>query len=75
VTARCPHLFHICRTRGLAAKPALELLISNPLDLRVPVVPSLDKWGLEPLVLYAHLSRVRLFRALGLGCLRVSLTW
>jgi hypothetical protein len=47
VTTRCPRLFYICRTHGLAAKPALELLISNPLDSRVPVPPTLAKRGLE----------------------------
>jgi hypothetical protein len=50
VTARCPRLFYICRTHGLAAKPTLELLISNPLDSTVPVAPTLAKRGFEPLV-------------------------
>jgi hypothetical protein len=32
------------------AEPTLELLISNPLNLRAPVVPTLDEWDLRPLV-------------------------
>jgi hypothetical protein len=48
-TARCPRLFYICRTHRLAAEPALELLISNSLDSRVLVAPTLAKRGLEPL--------------------------
>jgi hypothetical protein len=50
VTARCPRLFYICRIHGPMDKPALELLISNPLDSRVPVAPTLAKRGMEPLV-------------------------
>jgi hypothetical protein len=48
VAARCPRLIYIYRAHGLVAKPALELLISNPLDSRVSVVPTLAKRGLEP---------------------------
>jgi hypothetical protein len=50
VVARCPRLGYICRIRGFAAEPALELLISNPLDLRVPVAPTLTERDLKPLV-------------------------
>jgi hypothetical protein len=50
VVARCPHFVYICRIHGFAAKPTLELLISNPLDSRVPVAPTLAKRGLKPLV-------------------------
>jgi hypothetical protein len=49
VTARCPRLFYICKTRGLAAEPTLKLLISNPPDSRVSVAPILTERGLEPL--------------------------
>jgi hypothetical protein len=48
VAAWCPCLIYICRAHGLAAGPALELLISNPLDSRVSVAPTLAKQGLEP---------------------------
>jgi hypothetical protein len=50
VTARSPHLIYICRTHGLAAKPTLELLISNPLESRAPVAPALTKRAPGPLV-------------------------
>jgi hypothetical protein len=48
VAARCPRLIYIYRAHGLADEPALELLISNPLDSRVSVAPTLAKRGLEP---------------------------
>jgi hypothetical protein len=50
MAARCSRLVYICRTRGFVAKPALELLISNPLYSRVPVAPTIAKQGLKPLV-------------------------
>jgi hypothetical protein len=50
VVARCPRLFYICRTRGLAVKPAPELLISNPLESRAPVVPAFVERVSRPLV-------------------------
>jgi hypothetical protein len=55
VAARFPHLSYICRIHGFAAKPALELLISNPLDLRIPMPPTLAERGLEPLVSMCNL--------------------
>jgi hypothetical protein len=33
----------------VVADPTLELLISNPLNLRASVVLTLDEWGLSPL--------------------------
>jgi hypothetical protein len=42
--------FYICRAHGLAAEPALELLISNPLKSKAPVVPTLAERALRPLV-------------------------
>jgi hypothetical protein len=53
--AHCPHLGHICRTRRVVAEPTLELLISNPLNLRAPVAPTLDEWDLRPLVSFRTL--------------------
>jgi hypothetical protein len=50
VAARCPHLIYICRAHGLVAEPALELLISNPLEPRAPVAPSLVERVSRPLV-------------------------
>jgi hypothetical protein len=50
MAARCPRLGYICRICGSAAEAALELLISNPLDSRAPVAPSLVEWDLRPLV-------------------------
>jgi hypothetical protein len=50
MAARCASLGYICRIRGFAAEPALELLISNHLDSRVPVVPTLTEQELKPLV-------------------------
>jgi hypothetical protein len=32
------------------AEPTLELLISNHLNLRASVVPTLDEWDLRPLI-------------------------
>jgi hypothetical protein len=32
------------------AEPTLELLISNPLNLRASVAPTLDEWELRPLI-------------------------
>jgi hypothetical protein len=43
VAARCPRLSYICRVRGYAVEPTLELLISNPLESRAPVVPALTE--------------------------------
>jgi hypothetical protein len=50
VAVRCPRLFYICRTHGLAAKTAIELLISNPLESRTPVAPALIERVSGPLV-------------------------
>jgi hypothetical protein len=50
VAARCPRLSYICRVRGFAAEPALELLISNPPDSRAPVAPALTERVSRPLV-------------------------
>jgi hypothetical protein len=33
----------------VVAEPTLELLISNPLNLRASVVATFDEWGLSPL--------------------------
>jgi hypothetical protein len=32
------------------AEPTLELLISNPLNLRASVAPTFDEWDLTPLI-------------------------
>jgi hypothetical protein len=32
------------------AEPTLELLISNPLNLRASVAPTFDEWDLSPLI-------------------------
>jgi hypothetical protein len=61
MAARCPSLGYICRIRGFAAEPALELLISNHLDSRVPVVPTLTERDLKPLVSIRTLRRSSLF--------------
>jgi hypothetical protein len=45
-----PRLVYICRVRGFAAESALELLISNPPDLRAPVAPALTERVSRPLV-------------------------
>jgi hypothetical protein len=50
VSVRCPRLGCICRIRGFAAELTLELLISNPIDSRAPVAPTLTEWDLRPLV-------------------------
>jgi hypothetical protein len=50
VVARCPRLIYICGAHGLAAKPALELLISNLLESRAPVAPALVERVSRPLV-------------------------
>jgi hypothetical protein len=50
VAARHPRLGYIYKICGFAAEPALELLISNPLDLRVPVAPTPAERDLNPLV-------------------------
>jgi hypothetical protein len=50
VAARCPRLVYICRVRGFAAEPALELLISNTLYSRAPVAPALTERVSRPLV-------------------------
>jgi hypothetical protein len=42
--------FYVCRTRGLAVEPAHELLISNPLESRAPVMPALAEQASRPLV-------------------------
>jgi hypothetical protein len=50
VAVGCPRLIFICRARELAAKLALELLISNPLESRAPVAPALAERFSRPLV-------------------------
>jgi hypothetical protein len=50
VVAGCPRLFYICRTRALAVEPVHELLISNPLESRAPVAPTLVEQVSRPLV-------------------------
>jgi hypothetical protein len=57
---------YICRTRGLAAEPTLELLINNPLESRVPVAPALTKRASRPLV-GNYTLRGSSFSSLGLG--------
>jgi hypothetical protein len=50
VASGCPHLIYICSAYGLAAEPALELLISNPLESWAPAAPALIEWVSRPLV-------------------------
>jgi hypothetical protein len=50
VAARRPRLVYIFRMRRVVAEPTLELLISNPLDLRASVAPAFDEWDLTPLI-------------------------
>jgi hypothetical protein len=50
VASGCPCLGCICRIRGFVAESALELLISNLLDLRAPVEPALIEGDSRPLV-------------------------
>jgi hypothetical protein len=57
VAAGCPPLFSICRARGLLVDPVLELLISNPLELRAPVAPALAERASRPLVGNCTLQR------------------
>jgi hypothetical protein len=66
VIARCPRLFYICKTCVLAVEPVHELLISNPLKLRVPVAPALTERTSRPLVGNRTL-RGRIFSSPGLG--------
>jgi hypothetical protein len=75
MTTRCPRLFYICRTHGLAAKPALELLINNPLESRASVVPALAERVSRPLISNRTLRGTDFFRALGSIRVRVTLTW
>jgi hypothetical protein len=48
--SRFPLTFDICRFRGFAAGPALELLISNFCRSRAPVAPVYAERALRPLV-------------------------
>jgi hypothetical protein len=64
VAVRRPHLGRICRIRGFATELTLELQISNPLDSRAPVVPTLIEWDLKPLV-SSRTLRGSAFQALG----------
>jgi hypothetical protein len=73
VAARCPRLGYICRTRGFAAEPTLELLISNPLDSRAPVAPTLVEGDSRPLVSTPPFEGL-FFRSLGSGRAGVTLT-
>jgi hypothetical protein len=66
VAAWCPRLDCICRIRGFTVEPALELLISNPLESRAPVVPALTERVSRPLVCNRTL-RGSDFLSLGLG--------
>jgi hypothetical protein len=50
VAVRCPHLVYICRTRRVAVELTLELLISNPLNLRASVASTSDEGDLSPLI-------------------------
>jgi hypothetical protein len=57
VAVMCPRLDCICRIRGLATEPILELLISNPLDSRAFVALTLAERDLRPLVSNRTLRR------------------
>jgi hypothetical protein len=65
VTARCPVFFYICSTHLLVAKPALELLIGNPLESRALVAPAPTERVSGPLV-GNHTLRGSDFSSLGL---------
>jgi hypothetical protein len=69
-----PRLGHICKTRGFAAEPTLELLISNPLDFRAPVAPTLKEWDLRPLVSNRTLRGSDFFEHLTWAARGVTLT-
>jgi hypothetical protein len=64
----------LCKTHVLAVELVHQLLISNPLELRAPVVPALAERASRPLV-GNRTRRGRIFRALGSGRTRVTLTW
>jgi hypothetical protein len=66
VASKCTHLFYICRAHGPAVMPALELLISNPLESRAPVAPALAEQVSRPLV-SNHTLRGSDFSSPGLG--------
>jgi hypothetical protein len=66
VAARCPRVIYIRRARRLPAEPALELLISNPLESRAPVAPALVERVSRALVSNGTL-RVSDFSSTGLG--------
>jgi hypothetical protein len=48
--ARRHRLVYIYRMCRVVAEPTLELLISNPLNLRASVAPTFDEWDLTPLI-------------------------
>jgi hypothetical protein len=50
VAVRRPRLVYICRIRRVAVESTLELLISNPLNLRASVAPTSNEWDLSPLI-------------------------
>jgi hypothetical protein len=50
VAVRCSRIGCICRVRGFAVEPTLELLISNPPDSGALAVPTLTEWDSRPLV-------------------------
>jgi hypothetical protein len=52
----------------------LELLISNPLNLRAPMAPTLDEWGLRPLVSNHTLRGSDFFEHLARAAREVTLT-
>jgi hypothetical protein len=65
--ARRPSLGYICRTLRVVAEPTLELLISNPLNLRASVAATFNEWDLTPSIsnrtlqgsdFFEHLTRV-----------------
>jgi hypothetical protein len=74
VASKCPHLFYICKAHGLAVRSALELLISNPLESRAPVAPALvERVSRHWSVIVPFEGSI--FRVLGSGHARVTLTW
>jgi hypothetical protein len=74
VTARRPRLGYIYRTRRVVAETTLELLISNPLNLRARMVPTLEEWGLRPLVSNRTLRGSDFFEHLARAAWGVTLT-
>jgi hypothetical protein len=50
VASGCPRLGCICRIRGFVTEPSLELLISNLLDSRALVAPTLVEGDSRALV-------------------------